>query len=106
MLEALKAAKVEARMEREEEHSAWKVTIRIRPTRTRTIDMDLALQPEYRRLRTIGRQVAKFNQPPFTVIQAKTEAGDRSRAGASCWSTSRAKACAKSPSSATKVWAR
>jgi DNA gyrase subunit B len=32
------------------------------------------VQPEYRRLRTIGRQVAKFNQPPFTVIKEdKTE---------------------------------
>jgi DNA gyrase subunit B len=29
----------------------------------------LALQPEYRRLRRCPRQVAKFNQPPFTVMK-------------------------------------
>jgi DNA gyrase subunit B len=69
VLEALKAAKVEARLEREEEHEAWKVEY-LDPTKgTRTIGQDLVLQPEYRRMRTIARQVAKYNQPPFTVIR-------------------------------------
>jgi DNA gyrase subunit B len=69
VLEALKAAKVEAKLEREEEHEAWKVEY-LDPTKgTRTIDQDLVLQPEYRRMRTIARQVAKYNQPPFTVIR-------------------------------------
>ena len=69
LLAALKAAKVEAKLEREEEHEAWKVEY-LDPTKgTRTIGQDLVLQPEYRRMRTIGRQVAKFNNPPFTVIR-------------------------------------
>jgi DNA gyrase subunit B len=74
VLEALKAAKVEAKLEREEEHEAWKVEY-LDPTKgTRTIGQDLVLQPEYRRMRTIGRQVAKYNQPPFAVIrEAKQE---------------------------------
>src|SRR5580692_3062611 len=64
---ALKAAKVEAKLEREEEHEAWKVEF-LDPTKgTRIIGQDLILQPEYRRMRTIARQVAKYNQPPFTV---------------------------------------
>jgi DNA gyrase subunit B len=71
---ALKAAKVEAKLEREEEHEAWKVEF-LDPTKgTRIIGQDLILQPEYRRMRTIARQVAKYNQPPFTVIrEAKQE---------------------------------
>ena len=71
---ALKAAKVEAKLEREEEHEAWKVEF-LDPTKgTRVIGQDLILQPEYRRMRTIARQVAKYNQPPFTVIrEAKQE---------------------------------
>jgi len=69
VLQALKAAKVDAKLEREEEHEAWKVEY-LDPTKgTRTIDQDLVLQPEYRRMRTIARQVAKYNQPPFTVIR-------------------------------------
>jgi DNA gyrase subunit B len=73
VLEALKAAKVEAKLEREEEHEAWKVDY-LDPTKgTRTIGVDLVLQPEYRRMRTIGRQVAKYNQPPFAVIREAKE---------------------------------
>ena len=69
VLAALKAAKVEAKLEREEEHEAWKVEY-LDPTKgTRTIGVDLVLQPEYRRMRTIARQVAKYNQPPFVVIR-------------------------------------
>jgi len=71
---ALKAAKLHAELKREEEHEAWKVEY-IDPTQaTRTIGVDLMQQPEYRRMRSIGRQVAKFNQPPFKVIRdGKTE---------------------------------
>ncbi|HLG95917.1 MAG TPA: DNA topoisomerase (ATP-hydrolyzing) subunit B [Bryobacteraceae bacterium] len=69
VLAALKAAKVEAKLEREEEHEAWKIDY-IDPTQaTRTIGVDLLQQPEFRRMRAIGRQVAKYNQPPFTVVR-------------------------------------
>jgi DNA gyrase subunit B len=71
---ALKAAKVEAKLERDEEHEAWRVVYRDPTNAERYIGVDLVLQPEYRRMRAIGRQVAKFNQPPFTVIrESKTE---------------------------------
>ncbi len=71
---ALKAAKVDAKLEREEEHEGWNIEY-VDPTRaTRIIGVDLLQQPEYRRMRAIGRQIAKFNQPPFTVVrESKTE---------------------------------
>jgi DNA gyrase subunit B len=37
--------------------------------------VDLVLQPEFRRMRTIARQVSKFNRPPFKVLkEGKAEA--------------------------------
>jgi DNA gyrase subunit B len=71
---ALKAAQVKAELKEEEEHGSWKVEF-VDPTQaTRTLGVDLLQQPEYRRMRAIARQVAKFNQPPFTVIrEGKTE---------------------------------
>lgn len=71
---ALKAAKLEVKLEREEEHEAWKIEY-LDPTKaTRVIGQDLAVQPEFRRMRTIARQVAKYNQAPFKVIrEAKQE---------------------------------
>jgi DNA gyrase subunit B len=65
--EALKAAKVEAKLEREEEHETWTVVYRDPTSAERRIGVDLVLQPEFRRMRTIARQVAKYNQPPFKV---------------------------------------
>jgi DNA gyrase subunit B len=35
----------------------------------RLIGVELAGQPEYRRLRTIAKQVSKYNNPPFTVVR-------------------------------------
>jgi DNA gyrase subunit B len=66
---ALNAAKVEARLEREEEHEAWKVVYRDPTNAERGIGVELVLQPEFRRMRTIARQVAKYNQPPFALLK-------------------------------------
>jgi DNA gyrase subunit B len=74
LLAALKSAKVEAELKHEEEHDSWTVEYLDLTKGQRSISVDLVVQPEYRRMRTIGRQVAKFNQPPFTVIrETKTE---------------------------------
>jgi DNA gyrase subunit B len=35
----------------------------------RLISLELAGQPEYRRLRSISKQIARFNKPPFTVVE-------------------------------------
>jgi DNA gyrase subunit B len=64
---ALTASKVVARIEREEEHEAWKVIYTDPMNAERGITIDLVSQPEYRRMRAIARQVSKFNRPPFKV---------------------------------------
>ncbi len=35
----------------------------------RIIDIQLAALPEYRRLRTLAKQIARYNQPPFVVVK-------------------------------------
>lgn len=75
---ALTAAKVTARIEREEEHEAWKVIYTDPMNAERGITIDLVSQPEYRRMRAIGRQVSKFNRPPFKVLkEGKADAETR-----------------------------
>ena len=67
--EALKALKIQSELKREEEHSAWMVTFKDPTNAERAIDIELATQPEYRRLRTLAKQAAKLNRPPFVVAK-------------------------------------
>ncbi len=67
--EALKALKIDCEIKREEEHSSWMVTFRDPTLAERSINIELAAQPEYKRLRLLCKQTAKLNQPPFTVIR-------------------------------------
>jgi DNA gyrase subunit B len=67
--EDLKARKIETELKRDEEHSSWMVTFKDPTNAERAIGIELAGQPEYRRLRTIAKQTMKFNLPPFTVIR-------------------------------------
>jgi DNA gyrase subunit B len=67
--DALKAEKVDAKISPDEEHSACKVTFKDPTNAERSIDIELATQPEYKRLRTGARAAAKFNRPPFVVIK-------------------------------------
>jgi len=66
---ALKAIKIEAEAKEEVEHGGWRVVYRDPMNAERSIGVDLVLQPEYRRMRAIARQVAKYNQPPFSVVK-------------------------------------
>jgi DNA gyrase subunit B len=78
--EALKTAKIETELKNEEEHSAWMVTFKDPTNAERAINIELAGQPEYKRLRSLARQASKFNQPPFVVLkdaQRETIAGWR-----------------------------
>jgi len=78
LVAALKAAKVEARLEREEEHEAWKVIYHDPTNAERGITIDLPSQPEFRRMRAIARQVSKFNRPPFKILkEGKADAEKR-----------------------------
>jgi DNA gyrase subunit B len=67
--DALKAAKIECELKSEEAHSAWMVTFKDPTNAERSIDTDLATQPEYKRLRAMARQAAKLNHPPFVVVK-------------------------------------
>ncbi len=67
--EALKALKIETEIKHEEEHSAWMVTFKDPTNAERAINLELAGQPEYRRLRLLAKQAGKYNQPPFVVVR-------------------------------------
>src|SRR4029079_14670431 len=53
--EALKALKIESEIKHEEEHSAWMVTFKDPTNAERAINLELARQPEYRRLRLLAK---------------------------------------------------
>ncbi len=67
--EELKAQKIETELKSEEEHSAWMVTFKDPTNAERAINTELAAQPEYKRLRSMARQTAKLNRPPFIVVK-------------------------------------
>ena len=69
----LKKLDVIVKLEADEIHDAWRVTFKEATEAERNIDSDLATQPEYRRLRALAKQIAAFNQPPFTVYAKDTE---------------------------------
>jgi DNA gyrase subunit B len=66
---ALRQAGLTPELKRDEEHSAWMVCYHDSTNAERSIGLELAAQPEYRRLRTLARQLARFNQPPFVVAK-------------------------------------
>ncbi len=69
LLDRLLAVKLEAKMEREEEHSAWMVGYKDPTNATRYINTEFLSLPEFRRLRALVKQVAKYNTPPFVVVK-------------------------------------
>jgi DNA gyrase subunit B len=69
LVAALKAAGIKAELKPDEEHSAWMVCYHDSTNAERAIGIELAAQPEYRRLRALARQIAKYNQPPFVVVR-------------------------------------
>ena len=72
ILEAMKAAKVEAELVQDEEHGAWTI-VYIDPTNARrTINIEFATGPDFRRLRSLAKSLSKHNQPPFTAKKGET----------------------------------
>ena len=69
LVERLKAAKLEAVLEREEEHSAWMAGYKDPTNATRYINTEFLSMPEYRRTRALVKQVGRFNVPPFTTVK-------------------------------------
>jgi DNA gyrase subunit B len=69
LVAALDAAGLKSELERDEEHAAWMVVYHDSASSPRSIGLELAAQPEYRRLRSLARQLARYNQPPFVVTK-------------------------------------
>jgi DNA gyrase subunit B len=65
----LKATKLDAHVEREEEHSAWMISYKDPTNATRYVNTEFLAGPEFRRLRMLVKQVAKYNNPPFVVVK-------------------------------------
>ncbi len=74
-VEALAAALVkvgvDAKVEADEEYSAWFVTFHDSTNGIRRVDTELSHHPEYRKYRNLAKQLAKANQPPFTVVKGE-----------------------------------
>jgi DNA gyrase subunit B len=67
--EAVKAAGLEPELKMDEEHSSWSVSYHDHTQAERSIDIQLAALPEYKRLRTVAKQIAPNNVPPFVVVK-------------------------------------
>jgi DNA gyrase subunit B len=70
-LEAFQNSKVlsPALVPDDEHEGAWRITFRDHTNNERTVDIELAAQPEYKRLRALAKQTAKYNHPPFKVVR-------------------------------------
>ncbi len=65
----LRKSNVPVDVKPDEEHSAWMLTFQDATQAERRVNVELAASPEYRRLRALSRDVARYNQPPFTVVK-------------------------------------
>ncbi|MBY0374026.1 MAG: DNA gyrase subunit B, partial [Bryobacteraceae bacterium] len=67
--EALKELKLRSELKQDEEHGAWMVSYFDPTNAERFISVELATLPEYRRLRTLSKNAAKYNHPPFVTVR-------------------------------------
>ncbi len=67
----LKAVQIHPELKQDEEHSAWSVSYHDSTNAERQIGLELAARPEYRRLRSLSKQIARYNEPPFTVVKSE-----------------------------------
>ena len=68
VFEALQALKMPVEMKLDEEHSVWEIRYRDATHAERVIGVELAQQPEFKKLRIVAKQIARHNHPPFTVV--------------------------------------
>jgi DNA gyrase subunit B len=65
----LRKAGVPAQVRADEEHSAWEAVFRDATGAERAIGIEFSTLPEYKRLRSLARQIGRHNEPPFVVIK-------------------------------------
>ncbi|HKD05300.1 MAG TPA: DNA topoisomerase (ATP-hydrolyzing) subunit B [Bryobacteraceae bacterium] len=71
LADALKRAGLDSTIDTDEEHSAFSLSFQDSTRGTRRIGIELSQQPEYRKFRLLAKQIAKSNQPPFTVVKGE-----------------------------------
>jgi DNA gyrase subunit B len=69
LLSGIQALKIDAELKADEEHSAHQIAFLDVTKAERLVNVELAAQPEYRRLRTLAKQVATLNVPPFLAYR-------------------------------------
>ena len=69
VFEAVEKLGLKPEMRRDEEHSSFTVVFHDSTGAERSIGLQLAAQPEYRRYRALARAIARHNEPPFTVVK-------------------------------------
>ncbi|MGH9662215.1 MAG: DNA topoisomerase (ATP-hydrolyzing) subunit B, partial [Bryobacteraceae bacterium] len=65
----LKKGGIASEIKADEEHSAWMLAFHDSTQSERRVNIELASSPEYRKLRSLARQTAKYNRPPFVVVK-------------------------------------
>jgi len=71
LMDKLNAAGVSAELRADEEHSAWEAVFHDSTNAERHIGITLAAQPEYKKFRSLARQIARYNEPPFVVVKSE-----------------------------------
>jgi DNA gyrase subunit B len=66
---ALEELKLRARLVLDEEHSTWSIAYTDEGHGERKIGVELAAQPEFKRLRALARQTQANNRAPFNVVR-------------------------------------
>jgi DNA gyrase subunit B len=69
LYEALVAKQIKPELKADEEHSAWMVSFHDATNAERRINIELAAQPDYKKLRLLAKQTARFNIAPFVVVK-------------------------------------
>ncbi len=66
---AIAGPKLKVRVTADEEHSTWNIVYHDESHGDRVIGVEVAQQPEFKRLRVLAKQSQKYNQPPFLVVK-------------------------------------
>ena len=71
VLDAMKELKVKAELQMDEEHGNWMVVYTDPTNAIRSINAEFATGGDFRRLRSLSKQLAKYNRPPFLVTKGE-----------------------------------
>ena len=73
VFQKLKELKLVPELVPDEEHTAWMLAYHDKTNDRLLIGIELAAQPEYKRMRTLAHHLARHNVPPFIVSREKSQ---------------------------------